>query len=42
MLPMRLFMGLFDTHGKRVYHISQIWLIIKFSGITVTVEGLNA
>jgi 1-acyl-sn-glycerol-3-phosphate acyltransferase len=35
--------GLFDAHGKRVYRISQIWswLIIKFSGITVTVEGLN-
>jgi 1-acyl-sn-glycerol-3-phosphate acyltransferase len=35
--------GLFDTHGKRVYRVSQIWtwLIIKFSGITVTVEGLN-
>lgn len=35
--------GLFDTHGKRVYRISQIWswLIVKFSGITLTVDGLQ-
>ncbi len=35
--------GLFDPHGKRVYRINQFWtwLIVKFSGITLTVEGLN-
>ncbi len=35
--------GLFDTQGKRVYRINQFWtwLIIKFSGITMTVDGLN-
>jgi len=35
--------GLFDAQGKRVYRINQFWswLIIKFSGITLIVEGLN-
>jgi len=35
--------GLFDAHGKRVYRINRLWtwLIVKFSGITLTVEGLN-
>ncbi len=35
--------GLCDTHGKRVYRINRFWtwLIVKFSGITLTVEGLN-
>lgn len=35
--------GLFDTQGKRVYRINRFWtwLIVKFSGITLTVEGLN-
>ncbi len=35
--------GLFDAQGKRVYRINQFWtwLIVKFSGITLTVEGLN-
>lgn len=35
--------GLFDPHGKRVYRINQFWtwLIVKFSGITLTVEGRN-
>jgi len=35
--------GLFDSQGKRVYRISQFWswLIVKFSGITLTVDGLQ-
>jgi len=35
--------GLFDAHGKRVYRINRLWtwLIVKFSGITLTVEGLD-
>ena len=35
--------GLFDAQGKRVYRINRFWtwLIVKFSGITLTVEGLN-
>jgi 1-acyl-sn-glycerol-3-phosphate acyltransferase len=35
--------GLFDAHGKRVYRINQFWtwLIVKFSGIRLTVEGLD-
>jgi len=35
--------GPFDVQGKRVYRINQFWtwLIVKFSGITLTVKGLN-
>ena len=35
--------GLFDAHGKRVYRINQFWtwLIVKFSGIALTVDGLD-
>lgn len=35
--------GLFDAQGKRVYRINQFWsrLIVKFSGITLTVDGLH-
>jgi 1-acyl-sn-glycerol-3-phosphate acyltransferase len=35
--------GLFDPQGNRVYRINQFWswLIVKFSGITLEVEGLN-
>jgi len=38
-----MFCGLFDAHGKRVYCLNQFWtwLIVKFSGITLTVEGLH-
>ena len=35
--------GPFDAHGKRVYRISRLWtwLIVKFSGIRLTVEGVD-
>ena len=35
--------GPFDANGKRVYRISQLWtwIIVKFSGIRLTVEGLD-
>jgi 1-acyl-sn-glycerol-3-phosphate acyltransferase len=35
--------GPFDAHGKRVYRISQLWtwLIVRFSGIRLTVDGLD-
>lgn len=38
-----IFCGLFDAHGKRVYRINQFWtwLIVKFSGIAIQVEGLD-
>ena len=35
--------GPLDANGKRVYRISQLWtwIIVKFSGIRLTVEGLD-
>ncbi len=38
-----LVIGLFDSHGKRVYSISRVWSwsILKVSGISVRVMGLN-
>ena len=35
--------GLFDAHGKRVYRMHQFWtwLIVKFSGIALSVDGLD-
>ncbi len=35
--------GLGDPHGKQVYRINRFWtwLIVKFSGITLTIDGLQ-
>jgi 1-acyl-sn-glycerol-3-phosphate acyltransferase len=38
-----ILLGLFDTHGKRVYRINQFWtwLILRFGGVSLQVVGLD-
>ena len=38
-----VFFGLFDSQGKRVYRISELWtwLFLKIGGITLNVKGLD-
>jgi 1-acyl-sn-glycerol-3-phosphate acyltransferase len=35
--------GIFETHGKRIYHINRFWtwLILRLAGVSLKVEGLE-